>query len=694
MEGSDLLRTFESELRKSTEQIELLLLDIEHEQDMAIVLPALEEAYRYVHSIKGASRIVGLSSIEEMAHAIEDRMQKLVRNRKKPEPAEISAFLNVVAAFIKGFDAFLAGEAFDPEPWLRELSSIQSPASSAGESPAEDAEQAPARLENQRPAIRKQESVTISTNKIDELFRRVEEAFLIESRLNTLIADTHEAFFEGSVDPLTYWQKKHPQLQKEGKRLHFVLMQFHELIRQFRMVPASRMRVSLQKAVRDLAETLKKPVAFHFTGGEEIVDASLLDALQDPVVHIVRNAIDHGIESGKERKKKGKSQEGHISVTVETLAGILQITVTDDGAGIDVDKVRERALELALVGPEEIETWRDSDWLDVLFRPGFTTADSVSSISGRGMGMDIVRKRVVDMGGTVHVSSARGVGTTALIRVPIGLLTPRVLLVQCAGRQAALASSGIERVFPFRKSQAEVVNGQTLVRHNQLPVPVEHLAAHLGWSGPASTAGHVIVMEHLGTKKGLLVDEILGELEQVAFPPPWNLRGLRHLAGVIVMGSGTLVPVIETSSIVSKPKEPVPAASEIVSEPEAPATARRLVLVADDSPTILALHRSILKNAGYEVATADDGEAAWEVLQKMSVQLILTDLEMPRLNGLDLIRRIRKSNSLKGLPIIVVSQYGASSDLQKAAEAGADRYIVKSAFDPQRLLEMVREILE
>lgn len=713
-EGSDLLRTFETELCQGVERVQSLLLEMESMQDLQTILPAMQEVYRIVHTIKGASRVVGLSNIEDMAHSMEDRIQTELNGKRKPTQQETSVFLRVTEAFISGFNAFLAGENFDQVPYLDELKSLQlepvEKAQAPKQTPAEPkkkepqpgrlspeetpGEATPAPRESRRAAAQREEYVNVPTTRIDELFRRVEEAFLIESRLSALIDELDQNIQEsGNGHGSTVWQKGRPNLLKETNRLHFVLMQFHELVRLFRMVPMRRARVPLQRAVRDLSSTLGKQVTLHFSGDDQMVDASMLESLQDPMTHLIRNAIDHGLEPAEERRSHGKPPEGNVTIKAATSGGFLHIDVADDGRGIDYQKIRQKALDQGLVTAESSESWTDADWLELLFRPNFSTAVSVTQVSGRGIGLDIVRRRIEDIGGRLKVSSTLGIGTTFQIQAPIGMLTPRVLLVRCGSHQASVPTSEIERVFSFHRAGAETIDGQMLVRWQGLPIPVEALAADLGWEAEPIQTGHVLVVNVHGMRKGLLVDEIIGEVEQVAFPPPWNLRGVPYLGGVMVLGNGTLVPVIETRDLAGVSRG-AGAAVAAARAPEEALEKRVTLLVVDDSQTILALHRSILRNAGYEVITAEDGAAAWKTLKEQSVQLILTDIEMPRMNGLDLIRKVRQDRSSKHLPIIVVSQYGSRNDLQKAAEAGADRYIVKSAFDPQKLLETVRELLE
>jgi len=693
MEGSELLQTFERELRQSTTQMQTLLLEVEEKENFAEALPLLQEAYRLSHSLKGASRVVGLFPVEQIAHALEDQLQRLLRDELPPTSSEISVFLQVQDAFVEAFESFLRGELFESGPIENELRSLEQ--SHAEEEPIETLEGSVIVVEPshelQEPSFRREEQVSVPSKHIDELFRRMEESFLIESRISTLLASTDTLFQETSRGQIPdIWHRQYAQLKNEAMRLHVVLMHFHDIVRSFRMVPMKRLKIAAQKAVRDLAITLGKPVSFRFYGEHQMLDASVLEALHEPVLHLIRNAVDHGIEVPEERLAALKSAEGLIEAHATITGGFLNLTLTDDGRGIDSENIRRKAIELQLVSNEESAQLKDTEWIEFLFRPGFSTSESVSAISGRGLGMEIVRRRILDLGGHLQTETRVGFGTTFTIQVPIGLLTPRVLLVRSGEHQAALHISDIERVFGYDPSAAREINGTTMIEWNHMPIPLESLASHLGWYSPRPGA-HVILLNRQGIRKALLVDSIVAEIEQVAFPPPWNLRGLPYLSGVIVMGDGSLVPVIESQDLMKKMEE-----SKVVPAADVAAVApfrTRSVLVVDDSPTMVALHRSILKNAGYRVLTADNGRSAWEVLQSQTVELLLTDIEMPEMNGVELIRRVRTDSSRKNLPIIVISQYGAREDLQKAANAGADRYIVKSSFRPQQLLETVQELL-
>lgn len=722
MSGPDLLRTFEVELRKSAHGIQacLLSLDGAASQDAT---RSLHEAYRLTHSVKGASRVVGLAAIEEMAHALEDRLQTLVRESALPDSRETTAFLKIVDGFVAALDAFLKGGDFVTAPFMESFlrlgtaeaqAPVASPAeveaSSVAEAEAEPgkasvpggrgllrpAEEKPAEPASgpaaplTAPETKRDEFLSIPAGRVDELFRHVEESFLIEARVSALALGIEEQSSKGGNEA----QKLTPALRSEVVRLHQVLLHLHEVVRLMRMEPLERLRVPLQRAVRDLAASLEKDLRFTMHGRQEMVDASILDALQEPLLHLVRNAVDHGIESPSEREACGKPRQALVEVNAAVKGGTLEIAVRDDGRGVSPETVKRKAIAEGLVGAEQAATWTSAQWLELLFRAGFSTSSTVSAISGRGMGLDIVRDRLRGLGGDAHLSSTPGQGTRFDLRVPIRLLTARTLLVRCGSYRAGLPIADVSAVFALKAGQGEEVGGLRLVRWNGLPLTLEPLGSRLGWANAALDHGHVVVVSAQGSVKALLVDEVIGEIEQPAVPPPANLAEQPLLTGVIVLGDGDIVPLLDARELVRAGVAPSEAAPSDTRTPAAEASSgQERVLIVDDSPTVRALHRSVVQAAGYDVQVADDGVDALALMEKRTPDLVVTDVQMPRMDGLTLIRRIRERAAWKRLPIVVVSQYGRQDDLQKAAALGADRYVVKSAFKPDEFIGIIGELL-
>jgi len=693
MSGPDLLRTFEAELRKSAQAIQACLLAREELVGQEATR-SLHEAYRLTHSVKGASRVVGLLTIEEMAHALEDRLQVLVREEGAPDARETTAFLRVVDGFVAALDAFLKGADFDSAPYMEGFRRLGEAGEPGPDSrgllrPAAEkgAELVPGPSPAAAPDTKRDELLSIPAGRVDELFRRVEEAFLIEARVSALVLRLEQQDGQAAAEG----QKIAPELRREAVRLHQVLLHFHEVVRLMRMEPLERLRVPLQRAARDLAPQLGKELRFKLHGRQEMVDAAILDALQEPLLHLVRNAVDHGIELPAERETAGKPRQGLVEVSAAVKGGTLEIVVQDDGRGIVPETVRDKAVAQGLVTADQAAAWTPAQWLDLLFRSGFSTAREVSAISGRGMGLDIVRDRLRGLGGDSLLASTPGQGTRCELRVPIRLLTARTLLVRCGDYRAGLPIADVSGVFAFKRGEGELVGGRHLVRWNGMPLALEPLAPRLGWGNGPRDHGHVVVVSAQGSIKALLVDEILGEIEQPAVPPPSNLAELAVLSGVIVLGDGDIVPLLEARELV-RAGETAPL--DLRPAPAEPRSERQRILIVDDSPTVRALHRSVLQAAGYEVLVAEDGADALATLDRHPADLVVTDVQMPRMDGLTLIRRIRERAAWRRLPIIVVSQYGHKDDLQKAASLGADRYVVKSAFKPEQLLDIVAELLE
>lgn len=710
MTGPDLLRTFEVELRKSAQEIQACLLALDG-ATAPEATRSLHEAYRLTHSVKGAARVVGLASIEEMAHALEDRLQVLVREQGQPSPEETTAFLHIADGFIAAFDAFLKGHDFSTAPYMEAFTAIvpdrptapgTEPAPAAAEGrvigsrgllrPTEEREAArPAEAPlGATPETRRDEFLSIPAGRVDELFRHVEEAFLVEARVSAIALGFEDETPEGAAER----QRLLPAMRRETTRLHQVLLHLHEVVRLMRMEPLDRLRVPLQRAVRDLGASLQKDLRFTMHGRQEMVDASILDALHEPLLHLVRNAVDHGIEPAADREAQGKPRQAYVEVKAAVKGGALEIVVSDDGRGISPEKIRRKAIEQGIVSEEQAAAWTNPQWFELVFRTGFSTADEISAISGRGMGLDIVRDRLRGLGGDVSLASTPGEGTRFDLRVPIRLLTARTLLVRCGAYRAGLPIADVNAVFALKKGQDEEVGGKRVVRFKGDPLTLEPLGARLGWANDAPDHGHVVVVGDQDTVRALLVDEVIGEIEQPAVPPPANFEGLPLLSGVIVLGDGDIVPLLDAREMVrsAAPRGELPVAEFHPATEEAQA-GRQRVLIVDDSPTVRALHRSVVQAAGYEVLVADDGVDALAMIERRTPDLVVTDVQMPRMDGLTLIRRIRERAAWRRLPIIVVSQYGRQEDLQKAAALGADRYVVKSAFKPEEFIAIIDELL-
>ncbi len=458
-----------------------------------------------------------------------------------------------------------------------------------------------------------------------------------------------------------------------------------------RLVPVATALASLPRAVRELARSLGKQVELELRGEETEADRKVLDALADPLLHLVRNALDHGLESPAERARAGKPATGRLTIAATAEHGLLQIAVSDDGRGIDPETVRASAVRKSMIDARAAALLSDAEALDLIFMPGFSTSAIITDVSGRGVGMDVVRSRVAELNGHVAVASERGRGTTITLTLPISLMTSQVLLVEAGGQRWAIPAASCRNVIRLGRGAIHRVDGRPMLQLDGRSVALHALADVLGIAQTAddwTDRGHAIL---LGATRPIAfaVDRLLDEREVVIKPLGALLHAAPLASGVAPLSDGSLAVVLSVTTIIDqarRAKAPPPSALE--------SSAPRRLLIADDSFTTRELLRSILQSAGYEVVTAVDGQDALDRLRAdPNVGLVITDVEMPRLDGFGLTRGIRADESLQHLPVVIVTSLHTDEHKRQGLAAGAQAYIVKSQFDQSNLLAAVRDLL-
>jgi two-component system chemotaxis sensor kinase CheA len=444
------------------------------------------------------------------------------------------------------------------------------------------------------------------------------------------------------------------------------------------MMPASTVFDVLPLIARDLAHSQGKQVVFESGGGEALVDRRVLEAIKDPLIHMVRNAVDHGIEPAHEREAAGKPPQGRISASLRPLErGRLELTVSDDGRGIDPERVQAAAKRARLAAPES-----DEEALALLFRSGLSTSFVITDVSGHGLGLAIVKEQVERLGGSVELESRPRAGTTIRLIIPSTIATFRGLLVRAGGQRFLLALDTVERVIAAAPVS---VGGRELIEHEGELLPCGALGDVLGLpSEQVSERRACAIVTAAGERAGLLVDEVLGDREVLVkdFEPP--LLRIRNVAAAGLLGGGELVLVLRTPDLIAGVGERR-AAAESAEPPAEPPQ----VLVVDDAVTTRAMERGLLELAGYQVKVAVDGLDAWTALKSDRFDLVVSDVDMPRMNGFELTRRIRADEGLQDLPVVLVSALEAREDKERGIEVGANAYVVKSSFEQSNLLEII-----
>jgi two-component system chemotaxis sensor kinase CheA len=455
-----------------------------------------------------------------------------------------------------------------------------------------------------------------------------------------------------------------------------------------RMEPFGELADSLLRVARDVAFAESKLVDLVIEGGEIEIDRSLLETLKAPLSHLIRNAIDHGIETTAERRRRGKPERSKLLISARLRGDVVEIEISDDGRGLDLEAIagRARAAGIALAGGEDVSR--------LIFVHGLSTAERVTEISGRGVGLDVVKTQLEAVNGRVEVHSEAGRGTRFLIELPPSLSTSRVLFVRVAGEIFALPCASVERLVRLEVKSLRTLEGKPVAVLGGTPLPVLTLASALGLSAPLLSPDArlaLVVLLVRGRRFGLGVDEVLELREVLLKPLGRRLRHFRHVSGATILPNGRL-------SLILNPTELVITASELsenvrVLETPSAIEARRRLLLVDDSMTTRTLERNILESAGYDVMAAPDGRSALELLERHGADLVVSDVEMPHLDGLGLLTAIRASSRFRDLPVILLTSLEAADHRQRGLDAGADAYLVKSAFDQSRLLETIRQLL-
>ncbi|MCG8422913.1 MAG: hybrid sensor histidine kinase/response regulator [Proteobacteria bacterium] len=455
-----------------------------------------------------------------------------------------------------------------------------------------------------------------------------------------------------------------------------------------RLLPFGSACRGLDRVVRDLAAASNKRAVLSLDGANVEIDRSVLEGLRSPLLHLLRNAVEHGIEPAPERIRAGKSDVAHIVIAASLRGAQVEVMVGDDGRGLDFEQIRKQALERGLPVSDQ-----PHELIQHIFSTGFSTAPVITRVSGRGVGLDIVKHQVETLHGSIRVFTEPDVGTRFVITMPLTLTTIHVLLVRIGNQRVALPITGVVDLVRMGSSDVIPATGQQTFLFQGTPVPVVSLAALMGLGRQQiPTTGKIpaAVIAGEGSMAALVVDELLSEQEIVVKNLGPRIRHVRYVAGCTILQDGEVALVLNVAELVAAAMNRD--VEFTLTRPVARRTRR--ILVADDSVTSRTLEKTILENAGYEVLTASDGMAAWEALQRDGeVDAVIADVEMPRMDGFALTEAVRASATLRQLPVILLTSLDREHDRERGVEMGANAYLVKSVFDQSELLEVIRRIL-
>jgi two-component system chemotaxis sensor kinase CheA len=698
-----LMATFLEELEGHVAALNRDLLALEKAPSPARFGERMTSLLRTVHSVKGASRAVSEGLIEAACHRLEEVLAVVQRQgRASPELMELC--FTTADALDDAGRRLAQKKALKDSPLEALLSRLEEAVHAPGSPPPPRAPgpEAPPPAPPPEAAAPGAEGlpVRVSAQKLDALLARSGElrvaGLRMEGRVEMVEAvreELHRLRLRLTGADEAAAQRLETRLGQLGRALaadRRTLLQatggLDEEVRRARTLPFAEACAGLERNARDLALAAGKRVRLEVQGGALELDRSLLQGLREPLLHLVRNAVAHGLETPAARREAGKPEEGRVTLSALLRGGRVQVVVEDDGRGLDLGSIRARARARGLPVLEDAGDAR------LIFMPGLSTAETVTAVSGRGVGLDVVRSQVEALRGSVDVAFEPGLGTRFVLDVPLTLSTLRVLLVTAGGQSFAVAGESVERLLRLGPGDVRGVEGRQMWAAPRALVPLAPLAAVLGLaeSAPRQRPG-AMVLAAGEARAVLVVDEVVAEQEVLIRGLGPRIRRARHVSGMAVLPDGRMAPLLNAASLVRAAEGRTASAS--LFPPPVEKKARRRVLLADDSMTTRALEQSILEAAGYDVLACVDGQEAWERLQAEGADAVVSDVEMPRMDGFALTEAVRHSQRFGRLPIVLVTARSRPEDRARGLQVGASAYLVKSAFDQTHLLETLRQLL-
>lgn len=485
----------------------------------------------------------------------------------------------------------------------------------------------------------------------------------------------------------------------DTSRTSTVVADLQEHAMELRMLPVSTVFTTFPRAMRDLARQYKKDVELFIEGGDTELDKKVLEEINDPLIHIMRNAVDHGIEPAAERVAAGKPAKGTIRLAARQEGDHIVIEISDDGAGIDPDKVRAAAIRKGYITESEAKSVSDREARYLIFEKGFSTAAIITELSGRGVGMDVVREFVVErLKGSLDVESELGQGSTFRLTIPLTLAIIRALLLRISGQTFALPTSSIEETLRVEPGDVIKVEGREVIRRQKRTIPLVQLRDILGLDPVAASESKIPIatLGFSGHRLGLIVDEFVGEQQIVIKTLGSHLRRVDNVAGVTILGAGEVVPILNVPDLMTNGRQMTGMRSRrgATAAGKEKESGPRRVLICEDSFTTRELERSIFEAAGYLVETATDGAQGLARLREgLNPDAVVTDVQMPNMTGFELTRAIKADDLLRDIPVIIVTSLERDEEKAEGIEAGADAYITKSVFNQDTLLDTVERLI-
>jgi two-component system, chemotaxis family, sensor histidine kinase and response regulator WspE len=746
---------FQIETDNQTNILTSRLLELERNPASGVLLESLMRA---AHSLKGAARIVNLEAAVQVAHAMEDcfvaaqkgtvvlqkagidlllqgvdLFQRLSRESGEEPAAENESLADEITTFLSDLDSLLQDQSLPTgsQPAPSHSLSPDQIVQHTGSSHSVRIESGAVTFSKPNPIQRPDRVIRLTAENLNRLLSLAGES-LVESRwlhpfadsmrrlkrLQLELGQSLEALREtldasGSADRTSdqmaqaqdrlaecrqLLSERLDDLEMFDRRSASLSHRLYLEVLQCRMRPFGEGLRRFPRMVRDLASSLGKEIKLDIVGEHTQVDRDILERLETPLAHLLRNAIDHGCELPEERVRAGKPAEGTIRLEARHSSGMLLVIIADDGPGIPLDRLRQVIVQKNLAPHAVAERLNEAELLQFLLLPGFSMKEAVTEISGRGVGLDVVQNTIKNLRGTIRISTHPNKGTRFQLQLPLTLSVLRTLLVTIGGEPYGLPLSQITRTLKLPISKVKRIEGRYYFSMGDQQIGLVTGHQVLECNQPESFDGQlaIVIIGDRTTKYGLVVDALLGERELVVQPLDPRLGKIRDVSAGALMEDGSPVLILDTEDLVRSIEKLIGVGQLAhVQDGRIEIENKRIkrILAVDDPPTVRELERKLLMNHGYQADVAEDGMDGWNIVRNGDYDLVITDVDMPRMDGIELATMLKKDPLLRSIPVIILSYKDREEDRLRGLEAGADYYLTKGAFHDKTLIQAVVDLI-
>lgn len=714
----ELLADFKIEAAEHQEAIVKGMLDLEKQPSQVEYRMIVETTFRELHSLKGAARAVNQNEIEKLCQSMEGVFHQLKDGKASLTPPlfellfqgvdVLNGMLSVnypeqktnfggnLAQLLKAIDNQLHASEIAQPPFVV-IPPVTIQVEPVAPVETETHQASPNATLNEPITVEQRlhkETVRVSTSKLNRLLIQTEEFITAKATLSYLIHEIQRI----NTPALQFLQR---DLDRFGNSMGRMVDELLFDVKSTLLFPFSSLTDIVPKIVRDLGKEFNKQIEITIRGAEIEIDRRILEEMKDPLIHLIRNCIDHGIEKPEVRRENGKEPTGLLEISITQESGRkVELVVRDDGRGINRERLKDSAVKNSIVSCEALEHMGDEELLSLIFRSGISTSPIITDLSGRGLGMAIVAAKIDGLGGSISVESVEGKGTTFVISLPLTISTFRGIVVKVNNQSFAVPTLAVEHAIRIKTNEIRYIGSNPFFSYNKANIALVNLADALKVSGhrPKQSVDYYlsVLIVTLGYRKiGFCVDEVIGEHEGIVKDLGPQLVHVMNIAGATVLGNGQVVPIVNVPDLIESALNTQLSANAFQQnvEPEGQTLSQQRILVAEDSFTSRALIRNILESAGFYVRTAVDGIEAFQFLQGDQFELVVSDVEMPGMNGFELTAKIKSDSRFNRIPVVLVTSLSSDYDRQRGLEAGANAYIIKSNFEQSNLVETVQRLI-